>query len=181
MGIIEKAAYVAGRGAGRITGTVKKITSIPTETVNSYKEGRAGSVAAYDTRSEGKAREREMARAEKQERNERTRLENEGKRIKAEEERVKREEATQAHRRRLEEHNRKELNIQRKSARNTELARSNQRRVERANRPTSQGRSQSPDSGFGGGLSNLEDALNGRGGKDLNKSMRDMEDAFRGM
>jgi hypothetical protein len=188
MGLIEKAAYYAGRGYGRAKEAVKDYASIPQRTVESYKEGwseRSGK--DYDTYHADKARERDLARAKKQEENERKRLEEQEKKIKAEEARIKREEATQAHRRKVEEHRRKELNIQRKHARNLEIARGNQRRIEHANRPINQG-GRSGAGGYGrtGGslndrMARLNEAMSGRGASDLSRRMRDMDDAFKGM
>jgi glucan phosphorylase len=188
MGLAEKAAYLAGRGRGVVSGVssaVGKISErasdLKESTMSAYKSGYEKATGKdYDTERARKELLREIK--EKQREDERERRERE--RIKAEEERIRREEATQSHRRRIEEHKRKELNIQRKQIRNVEIARSNQRRLARANRPIAPPRGGSRPA-YGGAdsledrLNRASDILNGRGGNDIYRRMRDMDDLLR--
>jgi hypothetical protein len=181
MGLFERAAYLAGRGAGVATGAAKIAARAPGEVANAYKEGRSGSVDEYDRRAAEDRTRRNVQREIKERERQDAQKARDDKRIRDEEARRKREEATQKHRRAQAEHERKELNIRRKEVRNVEINRSNQRRLDRANRPAGgsggYGSGGSSDSILGR-MNNASDVLTGSG-QGIGKRMRDIEDSLR--
>jgi Na+-translocating ferredoxin:NAD+ oxidoreductase RnfC subunit len=162
------------------------VARIPGETVDAYKEGRAGSVEEYDHRVAENRTRRNVQREIRERDAEEKRRAAEAKRMRAEEERIKREEVSQAHRRKLAEHQRRELNIRQKETKNTEMRSSQDRRLARANRPLPPPRGggygnapPSRGSDIEARMNRASDALSGGRAADIHRRMGDIDDMLR--